>query len=108
MLYRFLARGRIGEAAEAELEANAGRLKDKTWPYAVVELYLGKRPLTATLDAAVKPGEKCEAQAYIGQWHVLKGNKMDAESALKTAIGICPKISDAYALTVAELKRLKA
>ena len=34
MLFRFLARARAGENAGPELEANAGRLKDKAWPFA--------------------------------------------------------------------------
>jgi tetratricopeptide (TPR) repeat protein len=34
MLFRHLAKARAGEA---ELEANAGRLKTKEWPYAVIE-----------------------------------------------------------------------
>ena len=40
----------IGEAAEAELAANAVRLKTKEWPFAVTELYLGKRSPAALLD----------------------------------------------------------
>ena len=107
MLYRYLARGRVGEAAEAELEANTARLKDKTWPYAVTELYLGKRSAAATLDAAEKPEEKCEAHFYIGQWHVLKGNKAEAATALKVAVDTCPKTFIEYQAAFVELKRLK-
>lgn len=107
MLFRYLARTRAGEAAEAELEANAGRVKTKEWPYAVTELYLGKRLPVATLDAAVKPDHHCEAQLYIGQWHVLKGNAADAETALKVAVETCPKNFIEHTAAVAELKRLK-
>ena len=92
---------------EAELEANAGRLKTKEWPYAVIELYLGKRSPTATLDAAVNPGDRCEAQFYIGQWHVLKASKAEAETALKVAVETCAKNLVEYAAAIAELKRLK-
>ncbi|MCB1510710.1 MAG: rhomboid family intramembrane serine protease, partial [Hyphomicrobiaceae bacterium] len=105
-LYRFLARSRVGDSAGPELEANAGRLKDKTWPYAVIELYLGKRSPIATLDAAGNPDETCEAQFYIGQWHVLKGNTADAQAALKVAVATCPKTFVEYMAAVAELKRL--
>ena len=87
-----MAKVRAGEAGEAELEANAGRLKTKEWPYAVIELYLGKRSPTATLDAAVKLGDRCEPQFYIGQWHILKASKAEAEAALKVAVEICPKM----------------
>ena len=73
----------------------------------MIELYLGKRSPTATLDAAVTPGDRCEAQFYIGQWHVLKASKAEAETALKAVVGTCPEILVEYAAAVAELKRLK-
>ena len=107
MLYRFLARSRAGEAAEAELEANARRLKTEEWPFAVTELYLGKRSPAATLAAAATPEQKCEAQFYLGQWQVVKGNRADAETALRAAVDTCPKTFVEYRAAVAELKRLK-
>jgi lipoprotein NlpI len=107
MLYRFLARSRAGEAAEAELEANAGRLKTKEWPFAVTELYLGKGSPAATLAAAATPDQKCEAQFYLGEWHIAKGNRADAETALQAAADTCPKSFTEYRAAVAELQRLK-
>ena len=107
MLFRFLARTRAGETAAAELEANAGRLKTKEWPYAVAELYLGKRSPAATLDAAIKPDDRCEAQFYIGQWHILKSNAAEAASALKVAVDTCPKTFVEFTAAIAELNRLK-
>ena len=107
MLFRYLARQRAGETGGAELEANAGRLKDKKWPYAVIEMYLGKRSPEATLDAAGKPDEKCEAQFYIGQWHILKGDQTAAAAPLKAAVDTCPKTFIEYTGAVVELKRLK-
>jgi len=107
MLLRYLARARSGETAEAELEANAGRLKDKAWPYAVIELYLGKRSPAATIDAAAKSDDRCEAQFYVGEWHLLKGNKTEAAAALRIAVDTCPKTFTEYTTAVFELKRLQ-
>jgi lipoprotein NlpI len=107
MLYRFLARSRAGESAEAGLEADARRLKTKEWPFAVTELYLGRRSPAETLAAAAKPDQKCEAQFYIGQWHVVKGNRADAETALQAAVDTCPKTFVEYRAAVVELKRLQ-
>jgi lipoprotein NlpI len=107
MLFRYLARTRDGEEAKAELEANAGRLKTKEWPYAVTELYLGKRLPAATLDAASKPDERCEAAFYIGQWYVLTGNAANAEAVLKTVADTCPNTFIEYRAAAAELKRLR-
>jgi lipoprotein NlpI len=73
----------------------------------VTELYLGKRSPEATLDAAAKADDRCEAHFYIGQWHVLKGNLADARKALEVAANTCTKIFIEYDVAVAELKRLK-
>ena len=107
MLYLYLARARSGKAAEDELAANAGRLKTKEWPFAVTELFVGKRSPAATINAAAKPDDKCEAQFYVGQWQLLKGNRSEAEVGLKAAVETCPKTFSEYTSAVAELKRLK-
>jgi lipoprotein NlpI len=107
MLFRFLARSRAGESAASELEANAGRLKNKEWPYAVVELYLGRREPAATRDAAGTPEERCEAQFYVGEWKLLRGSKADATTDLQGALDSCPKTFIEYEAAVAEMKRLK-
>jgi lipoprotein NlpI len=107
MLFRYLARTRFGDTAEPELEGNIGRLKSKKWPYAVAELYLGKRTPDATLDAAVKPDDRCEAHFYVGEWHILKGNSTEAETALKVVAETCPKVFPEHPAAIAELKRLK-
>jgi lipoprotein NlpI len=107
MLFRYLARTRAGEAAAAELEANIGRLETKEWPYAAAELYLGRRSPEATLDAVSDADNQCEAQFYIGQWHVLNGRVAEGRKKLESATRTCPKTFIEYELALAELKRLK-
>jgi lipoprotein NlpI len=107
MLFRYLARSRAGEKAAAELEANARRLTSKQWPYAVTELYLGKRSPEATLDAADEADDRCEAYFYIGQWHLLKGSPAPARAAFEYAAKTCPQTFIEYEVAVAELKRMK-
>jgi lipoprotein NlpI len=106
MLFRYLARTRAGEMAAAELAANAGRLPTKEWPYAALELYLGKRSPEATFDAAAEADDRCEAQFYIGEWHILKGNLAAARKALEVTANTCPKTFIEYEVAVADLKRL--
>jgi tetratricopeptide (TPR) repeat protein len=55
VLFLFLARSRVGETAVPELVANVARLTTKAWPYAVVELYLGRQPPDFALAAADQP-----------------------------------------------------
>lgn len=108
MLFRYLARARAGETpVAAELEANAGRLQNKEWPYAVIELYLGTRSPELTLSAAVKPDQQCEAQFYSGEWHILGNRPGEAEALLRKAAEACPKDFIEYNAALAELKRLK-
>lgn len=106
ILFRYLARLRAGEAAASELDANASRLKTKEWPHAAIELYVGKRTPEATLDAATKPQDRCAAQFYIGEWHLMKGNRSEAIAALKNAAQTCRVHFLEYDAAVAELKRL--
>jgi lipoprotein NlpI len=106
VLWRFLARARTGQDATSELSDNAARLKNKNWPYPVIEFYLGKRSLDAMREAATNPSEKCEADFYAGEWHLMRGNKADARPALQAAADACPKSFYEFLGAVAELKRL--
>jgi hypothetical protein len=108
MLYRYLAQSRAGEAdAFPELEANANRLTSKEWPYAVIELYLGRRTYEATLDGNT-PERRCEAQFYFAEWLALKSGAAEAETELKGIIDSCPQTSRAYKDAVAELTRSRS
>ena len=90
MLWLFLARGRAGQDGAAELAANAEKLEAKDWPSAVIAFYLGQRPAEAILAAAATPDEGCDAQFYLGEWHLLRGNQAEAKAALKIAVERCP------------------
>jgi tetratricopeptide (TPR) repeat protein len=105
-LWLHLARQRTGQHGTAELEAQAARLT-KLWPYPVIDFYLGRSSPDEMLSAAARPDHLCQAQFYLGEWHLLRRNSSDAKSALQTAADICPKSSDAYQGAVAELTRLK-
>ena len=107
MLFRYLSLARAGDTAEPELEANASRLKNKSWPFAVIEMLAGKRTPEATLPAAVKPDEICEAHFYIGEWHLLRGDKDAATRMFELATSTCKKDFLEYHAANAELRRLR-
>jgi lipoprotein NlpI len=107
MLFRYLARGRLEQDGAAELSASAARLKSKDWPYAVIDFYLGLSSLAEMRAAANRPKEKCEAEFYTGQWHLLRGSNAEARTALQVAADACPKTYVEYSGAVAELKRLE-
>jgi lipoprotein NlpI len=107
VLWLYLARARAGdEFGRAELERNAAKLTPKEWPYPVVELFIGIRTPEVTLAAADTPEARCEAQFYLGEWHLLRDTKAAATTALRAALNTCPKGFVESEGAAAELKRL--
>jgi tetratricopeptide (TPR) repeat protein len=107
MLWRFLARRHLYDDGTGELIAYAERLKAKDWPYPVIEFYLRRRTVEELRDAASTPEQKCEAEFYIGEQHLLDGKSDRAKASLQAATEICPKTFIEYAGAVSEIKRLE-
>jgi tetratricopeptide (TPR) repeat protein len=107
MLWRYLARARLGEKAAEELAANSARLKSRDWPYPVIDFFLGRRSVDEMISAATKPDQQCEAQFYLGEFHALGNNRDKAATALQAAVDACPKTYQEHWGAVAELKRLQ-
>jgi tetratricopeptide (TPR) repeat protein len=107
-LWLFIARGRAGDDGAVELAVNSARSKIKDWPAPVIALYLGRLSLEAMRAATTNPTLRCEAEFYIGEWHLLHANAPAAKSALTGATApTCAKVSKEYSGASAELKRLK-
>jgi lipoprotein NlpI len=106
MLFLFLARSRAGEPAAAELAANARRLKTAAWPYALIELHLGRGTPETVLANATDQVQRCQAQFHIGEADILPGKLAEARAALHVAAETCPKTRIEYDAAIAELKRL--
>jgi lipoprotein NlpI len=104
-LIAFLALSRAGQPAP-DLEATAQRMTNRDWPYPVLELFLGRSDEAATLAAAGKPDQRCEARFYVGEWHLLKGDRAAARKGFEEAIGLCPKGFIEYNAAQGELRRL--
>ena len=91
-LWLYLARSRSGsDNAGEELAINSATLKQSDWPFPVVELFLGRRTSEATLAASEKPDERCEAQFYIGEWHLLHADHSAAREPLQAAANTCSR-----------------
>jgi lipoprotein NlpI len=58
------------------------------------------------IASAITSDERCEAQFYLGQWHILRRELTDAVKLLRDAVEICPKPFIEYKGAMAELKRL--
>jgi lipoprotein NlpI len=112
-LWLYLTRSRGGVSnAGSELAANTKGIKPE-WPAPVVALYLGKSnpdavtKATAHTDPTTHKEQLCEANFYVGEWHLLKGEKERARSLFSKAESGCPPDSAEYHGAVAELERLK-
>ena len=107
VLQLFIARVHTGNrAAQKELERNAARLKENGWPFAAIELLLGRRTPDATMAAARSGDQRCEAHYYVGDWHLLHDARTDAIAAFRRAAETCKRNFIEYYGAVAELKAL--
>jgi len=110
-IWRFLAQARAGQAAAAarDLAPEAGH---GAWPAPVVDLYLGRGDPASVFkaagqgDAHAQGDQQCEAAFYVGQWHLLRGEKGPAARYFEDAQRNCRKSFSESAGARAELDRL--
>jgi lipoprotein NlpI len=112
-IWLYLARANTAvNDAKLELAANTNGIKSD-WPTPVVMLYLGKsdpRVVIAEIsdaDPKTHREQMCEANFYLGEWHLIKGEKEHARSLFSKAESECPPDYLEYAGAVSELERLK-
>ena len=106
MLFYAVAATKAGiSSATDDLSALSAQLKDKNWPYSVIELFLGRQSADGVLAAARDKDQKCEAAFYVGEWQLLHNNLDSALTQLKAARDNCTKSFFESAGAVAELKR---
>jgi tetratricopeptide (TPR) repeat protein len=106
VLWRYLARTRAGGDGTAELAAAAAQLKTKAWPHPIIEFYLGKRTADDMAAAAAGTEERCEAEFYLGEWRLVRGDRTKAKEALEAAKATCPASFYEHDGAVAELGRI--
>jgi tetratricopeptide (TPR) repeat protein len=113
-LWSYLAAARSDGArpgaaeSRSELARAIARRKPDAWPAPLFQLFLGQRDAGSLDAAAANSQQRCEAQFYAGEWHLLRGpeGRAAATQALSAAAKSCAHISVEYQTAVAELKRL--
>ncbi len=63
--------------------------------------------LTADPDPKNHKGQLCEANFFLGEWHLLRGKKKQASEFFTKARNDCPKTYYQSTCAVAELGRIK-
>ncbi len=104
VLFRYLARQRAGEDGTAELAAEVAGWKGK---HRVVELFLGRGSLETAVNAIFTPADRCEAGFYLGQWHLIRGERDAARPRLQEATATTCRTSSPHRIAAGiELKRM--
>ena len=114
IVWRYLAQAKSSgtQAATRELADNAAKLKERKWPLAVIDFYLGKNGEKAVYEAAKNPDAKkkneqlCEANFYTAEAKLLSGNAKDAVPLLRASAKDCPQTAVESHGARSELKRL--
>jgi lipoprotein NlpI len=91
-IWAYLGAARAGLADAADgLTRRSAKFDLGDWPGQVIELYLGKRqpgqvsPPKGTHIPWMTEGYRCEAEFYLGEYHVLKGDNDAARPRLEAA-----------------------
>jgi len=102
-LFRHITRTRNGEDATSELAAYYAPFAGR---HPIFDLYLGRSSPEAALDAW-GPGRRCDANFYIAQWHIMRGNREQGRTHLQSATEPrCRVDAPVYRAAVFELKRM--
>jgi lipoprotein NlpI len=94
----------------AARDAATGKTHD--WPGPVFDFFLGKiaapdvMAAAAAGDADTKSNRQCEADFYVAEWWLARGNPVAARPLLKTAVGQCPRDFIEYGAARFALSRL--
>jgi lipoprotein NlpI len=103
-LWLFLTR--TGSEGKADLQLYAAKFTQGAWPWPMVQYDLGAMDAAKALAEAKTPGDRCEAQFYIGAERLAKGAKDEGIAHLRNAVEICPKSFVEYIEAAARLNAL--
>ena len=83
-----------------------------TWPGALIAFYRGQlseeevRKAALSADPLTERGQRCEADFYIAEWHLLRYDSEVARQLFERAAGECPHSFIEFEMASVELRRL--
>jgi rhomboid protease GluP len=104
-IYILEARDDTAKAAAAFAQ-RVKEVRAKVWPYPVASFYLGQMSVEQLDAAAADNDQKCEANFYVGEWHLLKGDVASARKRFEQASAGCPSNLMERDMAAIEAKRL--
>lgn len=112
-IWLYLAQARSNGTGTARLKMYARGMDEEKWPAAAVELFLGKaKPAKVISQATDRDPKKnkeqlCEADFFLGEWHILRNERQKARVLLSKAEKECPRNFLEYESALSELRRLR-
>jgi lipoprotein NlpI len=112
-LYLLIAQQRLGKDGKPALAEFRKTIKDSEWPTPIVRMLLGEITPEQCLAAAThkdawrEKEKKCEAHFYIGEFYLLRGDKVQAARSFKECVASDLKGLTEYWSAKAELERLE-
>lgn len=104
LLWQAIADGRAGGFDPAAFALRTAGLDG--WPKPLLDLFAGRAsPQDVERRAAGNPNQKCEADFYVGEWRLGRGDAGRARDLFQTASGECPRDYIAFDAAQRELRR---
>jgi tetratricopeptide (TPR) repeat protein len=113
LLWQWISASRAGTLDAAAFEAAVKATNADGWPGPILDFYRGKTSEekvyreASTGDAVAVTGQKCEADFYLAEWHIVKGDAAAAKPLMQRAAESCPKTFIETGMVKTELARLK-
>lgn len=111
-LWYAITADRQGKLDKAVLENYVRAFWSDDWPMPVINLFLGKNtpekvvPVASKSDEKLYAGQLCEANFYVAEWQIVRGNPEIAKPGIEAAIKSCPKTFIEYSGAKVEAARL--
>src|SRR5579872_598747 len=106
VLWLHMTAAHEGSDDAAEFSRNTAALMSTAWPIQIVRLFRGNMTSDDVATAAATPVERCQADFYIGEWALTRGELSIGRTNLSEATKQCHGASPEYISAQAELKRL--
>jgi lipoprotein NlpI len=111
-LWHYLAAIRSGQDGRADIIAMTNNRDLEAWPGPVIRLFRGEASPDEALQAAKGDDkqsarlQQCEAQFYVGQHYLLKGDTLRAKAAFDAAVATQAQLYIEYTFGRLELEKL--